>query len=109
VFGIVKYIHVLCNVKSIIYKITYPNGKIYVGKDHTNSINYWGSANDEYIAKDFTEQERLDMSIRRQIIWESETASISEVNQIEIELIKEYKSYLPEIGYNRNKIKKQNI
>lgn len=26
----------------IIYKITYPNGKIYIGKDLTNSINYWG-------------------------------------------------------------------
>jgi hypothetical protein len=28
----------------IIYKITYPNGKIYVGKDLTDSINYFGSA-----------------------------------------------------------------
>jgi hypothetical protein len=92
-------------MKSVIYKITYPNSKIYIGKDHTNSINYWGSANDEHIAKDFTEQERMDMSIRRQIIWVSETATISEVNKKEIELIKEYKSHLPEIGYNRNKFK----
>ena len=28
----------------VIYKITYPNGKIYVGKDLTASINYFGSA-----------------------------------------------------------------
>jgi hypothetical protein len=28
----------------VIYKITYPNGKIYVGKDLTDSINYFGSA-----------------------------------------------------------------
>jgi hypothetical protein len=27
----------------IIYKITYPNGKIYVGSDLTDSINYFGS------------------------------------------------------------------
>jgi hypothetical protein len=27
-----------------IYKITYPNGKIYVGKDLTGSTNYFGSA-----------------------------------------------------------------
>jgi hypothetical protein len=28
----------------VIYKIMYPNGKIYVGKDLTDSINYFGSA-----------------------------------------------------------------
>jgi hypothetical protein len=28
----------------IIYKVTYPNGKIYVGMDLTDSINYFGSA-----------------------------------------------------------------
>jgi hypothetical protein len=26
----------------VIFKITYPNGKIYVGKDLTDSINYFG-------------------------------------------------------------------
>jgi hypothetical protein len=92
-------------MKSIIYKITYPNGKIYIGKDHTNSINYWGSADDEYIAKDFSEVDRVDMTIKRQIIWQSETATVTEVNRKEIEFIKESKSYLPEVGYNRNKFK----
>ena len=28
----------------IVYKITCPNGKIYVGQDRTNSINYFGGA-----------------------------------------------------------------
>jgi len=36
----------------VIYKITYPNGKIYIGKDLTDSINYFGSANSELIAKE---------------------------------------------------------
>ena len=31
--------------RKVIYKITYPNGKIYVGMDLTNSINYFGSPN----------------------------------------------------------------
>jgi hypothetical protein len=26
----------------VIYKITYPNGKIYIGKDLTEGINYYG-------------------------------------------------------------------
>ena len=30
-----------------IYTITYPNGRIYVGKDLTDSINYFGSADSE--------------------------------------------------------------
>jgi hypothetical protein len=25
----------------VIYKITYPNGKIYIGKDLTGSLNYF--------------------------------------------------------------------
>ena len=29
----------------IVYKVTYPNGKIYVGKDLTNTITYFGSPN----------------------------------------------------------------
>ena len=38
---------------NVIYKITYPNGKIYVGQDRTDSINYFGSADSDLIAKDF--------------------------------------------------------
>ena len=36
----------------VIYKITYPNGKIYIGKDLTGSINYFGSANSKIIELD---------------------------------------------------------
>jgi hypothetical protein len=35
----------------VIDKITYPNGKIYVGQDRINSINYFGSASSELIAR----------------------------------------------------------
>lgn len=83
----------------IIYKITYPNGKIYIGKDLTNSINYWGSANSELIAKDFSPEERMDMTIRREIILISD--STDEINRKEPELIKRYESNNPKIGYNQ--------
>ncbi|WP_299022920.1 hypothetical protein [uncultured Photobacterium sp.] len=56
----------------VIYKITYPNGKIYIGKDLTDSINYFGSANSELIAKDYTREERRDMTVRKEILFESE-------------------------------------
>ncbi len=38
----------------VVYKITYPNGKIYVGQDRTNSLNYFGSASSRLIEQDFT-------------------------------------------------------
>ena len=85
----------------IIYKITYPNGKIYIGKDLTNSINYFGSANSKLIEKDFTDEERDDFTIRRQIIWKSEIASDKEVKEKEVEFIIKYNSNNPEIGYNQ--------
>jgi len=50
-----------------IYKITYPNGKIYVGQDRTDSINYFGSADSELIAADFTRDERRDFTIRKEM------------------------------------------
>ncbi len=83
----------------VIYKITYPNGKIYIGKDLTNSINYFGSASSELISRDFTREDRLDFTIRKEILFESE--DIKEINQKEVELIREYRSNDPQIGYNR--------
>ena len=86
---------------NVIYKITYPNGKIYVGQDRTDSINYFGSASDDLIAKDFTRAERRDFTIRKEILWESEDASHSEVSKKEIEFIIKLKANDPEIGYNQ--------
>lgn len=85
----------------VIYKITYPNGKIYIGKDLTDSINYFGSANNDLIEEDFTREQKRDFTIRKEILWESEMATDKEVNKKEIELIKIYESNNPKIGYNR--------
>ena len=85
----------------VVYKITYPNGKIYVGKDLTDSINYFGSASHELIAADFTREQRRDFSIRKEILWESASASDTEVNQREVEFIVKLGANNPEIGYNR--------
>ncbi len=87
---------------SVVYKITYPNGKIYVGQDRTNSINYFGSPNDSYIAKDFTKSERQKFTVTREILWESENAQQAEVTRKEIEFILSLRSNDPAIGYNLN-------
>ena len=85
----------------VIYKMTYPNGKIYIGKDLTDSINYFGSANQTLIAADFTREQRKDFTVRREILWESTAATDAEVNAKEMEYILAFRSNNPEIGYNR--------
>ncbi|AWL08842.1 hypothetical protein HME7025_00973 [Aquirufa nivalisilvae] len=77
----------------VIYKITYPNGKIYIGKDLVDSINYFGSADSKIIAKDFT--------IRKEILFEAENVTDREINQMEVEFIKQNQSNNPSIGYNQ--------
>lgn len=85
----------------IVYKITYPNGKIYIGMDLTGSLTYFGSPNPKLIAEDFTEDERRDFTIRKEILWESETASAAEARAKEVELIRLHRSNDPAVGYNR--------
>ncbi len=85
----------------VVYKITYPNGKIYIGKDLTDSINYFGSAASALIAKDFTHEQRRDFTVRKEILWESDSASEKEVSRKEVEYIHHFKSNDPTIGYNQ--------
>lgn len=38
----------------IVDRIDYPSGKIYIGKDGSDSIDYFGSACDTVIVQDFS-------------------------------------------------------
>jgi hypothetical protein len=87
--------------RKVIYKITYPNGKIYIGKDLTDTLNYFGSANSHLIEGDFSREEQCDFTIRKEILWESATATDTEVNRKEVECILSVRSNDPSIGYNR--------
>ncbi|MBN1967768.1 MAG: GIY-YIG nuclease family protein [Candidatus Delongbacteria bacterium] len=84
-----------------IYKITYPNGKIYIGKDLTGTLTYFGSVDSDYVAADFTNEQKMNFSITKEILWESENADDSEVNKKEVEYIKKFDSNNPDIGYNK--------
>jgi hypothetical protein len=84
-----------------IYQIIYPNGKIYVGKDLTGTLTYFGSVDSKYVANDFSDEQRKDFSIRKIILWESEVSEDSVVNQKEVEFIKLYHSNDPKVGYNQ--------
>ncbi len=86
----------------VIYKITYPNGKIYIGKDLTDTISYFGSPDSELIERDFTKEDRRDFTVRKEILFEfNDETPTEEVNKKEVELIRFYNSNDPQIGYNR--------
>lgn len=89
------------NLPKVIYKITYPNGKIYIGKDITDTITYIGSVDDRRIAIDFTREQRRSFTVCKEILWESDTASDAEVNKKEVELIRLHRANDPAVGYNR--------
>lgn len=84
-----------------IYKITYPNGKIYIGKDLTDTINYFGSADSKIIEKDFSREQRRDFTIRKEILFETENLTDKEINKMEVEFINQYQSNNPVFGYNQ--------
>jgi hypothetical protein len=87
----------------IIYKITYPNGKIYIGQDLTDTVNYFGSANSKFIEQDFTREQRRDFTIRKEILLEfPDSTDNTEIYHHEMALIIEYGSNDPAKGYNRN-------
>jgi hypothetical protein len=111
-----------------IYKITYPNGKIYIGSDLRGDAHYCGSPSAIYqIACDLgiepmqvpryplarerilTRRGRhikidlpgLGLILRKEILWESATDSDTEIRKREVQLIRALESNDPTIGYNK--------
>ena len=84
-----------------IYKITFPNAKIYIGQDRVGDINYFGGADPKLIRRDFTIEQMRDFTVRKEILWESDNATLQEMNRKEIEFILKYHSNDPEVGYNQ--------
>lgn len=86
----------------LVYKITFPNGKIYVGKDEGgqgHSLRYFGSWSDALIEQDFTKAELQDLTLRKQILFESDDKQ--EIRRTESEFIRSLGSNDPAIGYNQ--------
>ncbi len=87
-----------------IYMITCPTGKIYIGKDSVGSYRYYGSPDMAIVNEDFKslpDDVRKDYTIRKQILWESETATEEELSAKEVEYIRKNESNNPQKGYNR--------
>jgi hypothetical protein len=44
---------------------------------------------------------QLNYAVKKEILWESETATDAELTAKEVEMIRKYSSNDPDIGYNR--------
>jgi hypothetical protein len=87
-----------------VYKITYPSGKIYIGKDIYGSHRYFGSPSMDLVNADFaalSPEARRSYSVHKEILWESETATDAELAAKEVEFIRKFRSNDPSIGFNR--------
>ena len=94
----------------VVYKLTFPNGKIYIGKDiggSGHSMRYFGSWDNMTVEADFTKEELSNFTLRKEILFES--SDKVEVTKKESELIIVHQSNNPEIGYNRTHRKRRNI
>ena len=86
----------------VVYKITFPNGKIYIGKDigePGHSLRYFGSWDNLSVEADFLVENLRDFTIRKEILFESDNRA--DVTAKESELIRHQRSNEPSIGYNR--------
>ncbi len=85
----------------VVYEITYPNGKIYVGLDLTGTATYFGSPSQSAkIAADLGPDGYKDLTVRKRVLWESRTATDAEARAQEVRLIRERRANDPEVGYN---------
>lgn len=87
----------------IVYKITWPNRKIYVGRDLADSITYFGNPHKKLIdAVSPARDACRSMTLNRTIPGHSRSASDTEVRQVERRFILKLCSSDPSIGYNRS-------
>jgi len=90
-------------IRDVVYKITFPNKKIYVGMDIRmggHSMRYFGSWNNDLVEQDFTNEQLADFTLRKQILFESDDQA--EKRKMEEELIKALGANNPAVGYNRS-------
>lgn len=90
-------------LRYVVYKITFPNGKIYVGKDigePGHSLRYFGSWNNEAVEADFDVAQLRDFTLRKEVLFES--GDKNAVTKKESELIRSMRANDPAIGYNRS-------
>jgi hypothetical protein len=85
----------------VVCKITFPNGKIHIGKDigrDGHSLRYFGAWNNLAVAADFSKDQLRSPTLRKDILFESDDKA--QVTRMESQLTLEHRACNPVIGYN---------
>jgi len=77
-----------------------PRGDLRAGgrAGAAGTLTYFGSVDSRTVERDFTPEQRRDFTVRKQILWESETATDVEVRAVEVAMIRELRSNDPAVG-----------
>jgi hypothetical protein len=87
--------------RKVVFKVTFPNGKIFVGQDSSDTIVFFGHVDAELVARDLSREQRRDFSIRKEVLWESDTATKEEIDNVEQAYIRTLGANDPSMGYNQ--------
>jgi hypothetical protein len=94
-----------------VYKIIFPNGKIYVGCDYGrnaafNIATYFGSfkSSAEAIIREHKEHfENKRFTITKEILYDAENQTKAHIMSKESEFIQALKATNPKVGYNKKR------
>lgn len=88
-------------MKKVIYKTSYPNGKIYIYQQRpAGDYQLPQQRPTQVVELAIAQESDPSFTILREILWQSDTASDAETNAKEIELILQHRSNDPALGYN---------
>jgi hypothetical protein len=85
----------------VIYRITYPNGRIHIGKDRTETVAHFGSADSTLVEAELARVERRGFAVRKEILWKSEAAAGTDTSRNVIELVEKCCLRNRAVGYDR--------
>lgn len=79
--------------RGVVFKVTWPNGKIFIAYDATDSISFFGSPDNALIARDFpTCEARQKMTVQREILLECENVTRGDLARIANRFIADFNS-----------------
>jgi hypothetical protein len=85
----------------VVYKVTFRNGKIYVGQDRTDTSHTSAHPTRPWSPPTSRPGEtRQTFAVTREILWESDTAAAAKATAVEVTMIRKHRSNDPAIGYN---------
>jgi hypothetical protein len=88
-----------------VFKLTFPNRKIFIGKDDKGSLTYFGGFDREEVESDYRNIVMPSFTINKEVLWESESAEEEEVDAVVESYIRMFRSDDPRFGYNnRSKV-----